>query len=199
MSPRPHPASRRALVRAAAWLALLLPALPVHAAFPGYRIDSTRSQAVFTVRLLWLHEFDGRFGHIDGAVLAGPREGTVVVSAAIAVDSVAMSSPRMRRWVLSREFFDGADYPFIRFVSDPLPQDVLERGGTMPGRLSLRGVTAPVRFQLHPLRCDGAPPAPCRIALDGSLRRGDFGMDAHRTALSDQVRLNLAIALTPDT
>jgi polyisoprenoid-binding protein YceI len=99
--------------------------------------------------------------------------------------------------VLAPEFFDAADYPDIRFVSDPLPQAVLERGGPLPGRLSLRGVTAPVSFTLHPLHCEGAPPAPCRIALNGALQRSGFGMTAHRTALSDQVELSLTIALVP--
>jgi polyisoprenoid-binding protein YceI len=179
-------------------LAWLLPALPLTAPPPtGYRIDSAHSQAAFGVRLLWLHEINGRFRHIDGAVLPGPQAGTVVVSADIAVDSVVMDSARMRRWVLAPEFFDAADYPDIRFVSDPLPQAVLEHGGPLPGRLSLRGVTAPVSFTLHPLHCEGAPPAPCRIALNGALQRSGFGLTAHRTALSDRVELTLAIALSP--
>jgi hypothetical protein len=86
--------------RALAWL---LPALPLAAPPPaGYRIDSAHSQAAFGVRLLWLHEINGRFRHIDGAVLPGLQPGTVVVSADIAVDSVAMDSARMRRWCWRR-------------------------------------------------------------------------------------------------
>jgi polyisoprenoid-binding protein YceI len=193
------PAARRShrplKARTLAWLLPLLPLAPTHPA--GYRIDSARSQAAFGVRLLWFHEISGRFRHIDGTVLPGPQPGTMVVAADVAVDSVAMDSARMRRWVLAPEFFDVADYPEIRFVSDPLPQAVLERGGPLPGRLSLRGVTAPVSFTLHPMHCAGPPPAPCRIALNGALQRGDFGMTAHGTALSDRVEFNLAIALTP--
>lgn len=163
----------------------------------AYRIDSAHSLAVFGVRLLWLHEISGRFQHIDGAVLPGPGNDTVVVRANIAVDSVTMDSPRMRRWVLAPDFFDAAEYPFIRFVSDPLPLATLEQGGPLPGRLSLRGVTAPMSFTLHPLYCTGSPPASCRISLNGTLQRGDFGMIAHRATLSDRVELNLAITLLP--
>ena len=195
-------AARRGAKRAphpfAACLLPLLPLLPMQPAPPAtYRIDSSRSQAVFGVRLLWLHEISGRFRHIDGAVLAGPRSDTVVVRANIAVDSVSMDSPRMRRWVLAPDFFDAAEYPFIRFVSDPLPLATLEQGGPLPGRLSLRGVTAPMSFTLHPLHCTGAPPTSCRISLNGALQRDDFGMIAHRAALSDRVELNLAITLLP--
>jgi len=182
----------------AAWLLPLFPLLPMQAApSASYLIDSAHSQAVFGVRLLWLHEISGRFRHIDGAVLGGPRDGTVVVRANIAVDSVTMDSARMRRWVLAPEFFDVADYPFIRFVSDPLPLATLEYGGPLPGRLSLRGVTAPVTFTLHPLYCTGLPPTSCRISLNGTLQRGEFGMIAHGTTLSDRVELNLAITLRP--
>lgn len=175
----------------------MVPLLPATPSPTGYRIDSAHSQAVFGVRLLWLHEINGRFGHIDGAVLAGPDHDTVIVRANIAVDSVVMDSPRMRRWVLAPEFFDAANYPFIRFVSDPLPLTTLQHGGPLPGRLSLRGVTAPARFTLHPLHCTGAPPANCRIALSGAVQRSEFGMGSHRTALADRVELNLAITLLP--
>lgn len=183
--------------RFAACLLPLLPLAPMPHHSIGYRIDSARSLASFGVRLLWVHEIDGRFRHLDGAVLPGPHRGTMVVTADIAVASVAMDSARMRRWVLATEFFDAADYPEIRFVSDPVPAAMLDHGGPLPGRLSLRGVTRPVIFTLHPLHCDGPPAAPCLIALDGALRRGDFGMTAHRATLSDRVELNLAIVLTP--
>ena len=179
----------------AAWLLPLLPLTPIHAA--GYRIDSTRSQAVFGIRLLWLHEISGSFRHINGSVRPAPQPDSMVVDANIAVDSVRMDSSRMRRWVLAREFFDAVDYPTIRFISDPVPQTTLEHGGPLPGRLSLRGVTAPVHFTLHPMHCNGPSPAPCRIALDGTLIRSDFGMTAHRATLSDKVRFNLAIVLLP--
>jgi len=180
---------------AAAWLLPLLPLAPIHAA--GYRIDNTRSQAVFGVRLLWLHEISGSFRHISGAVRPGPQPASMIVDANITVSSVTMDSPRMRRWVLAREFFDAADHPTIRFVSDPVPWATLEHGGALPGRLSLRGVNAPVHFTLHPMHCSGPAPAPCRIALDGTLIRSDFGMTAHRATLSDKVRFNLAIVLLP--
>lgn len=185
----------------AAWLLPLLPLLPVQAATPpvGYRIDSSQSQAVFGVRLLWLHEISGRFRHIDGAVLAGPGDDSVVVRANIAVDSVTMDSSRMRRWVLAPEFFDAANYPFIRFVSDPLPLATLQQGGPLPGRLSLRGVTAPMSFTLHPMRCTNAVVPRCRISLSGAVQRADFGMIAHRATLADRVELNLAISLRPAT
>ena len=175
-------------------LLLLLP--PLSSAAPRYRIDNARSQAGFSVRLLWLREIDGRFARLDATLQPGPQADTLVVDARIMVDSVAMESPRLRRWVLAPEFFDAAQHPVIRFVSVPLPRRELERGGELPGWLSLRGVTRPVRFVLQALRCDSARPATCRVGLNGSVQRSDFGMSGHRAALSDQVKLNLVIVLS---
>ncbi|WP_329742073.1 YceI family protein [Dyella sp. A6] len=179
----------------AAWLLPLLPLAPIHAA--GYRIDSNSSQAVFGVRLLWLHEISGSFHHIKGSVQPGPHADSMIVAADIDVDSVTMDSARMRRWVLAKEFFDAASYPTIRFISDPVPRSTLEHGGPLPGKLSVRGVTAAEHFTLHPMHCSGPAPAPCRIELDGTLIRSEFGMTAHRATLSNRVRLNLAIVLLP--
>lgn len=181
------------------WLStLLLPLLllPPSAAAARYRIDNHHSQAGFSVRLLWLREVEGRFARLDATLQPGPQADTLVVAARIMVDSVAMESPRLRRWVLAPEFFDAAQYPTIRFVSAPMPHLELERGGELPGWLTLRGVTRPVRFVLQPMRCDSARPATCQVGLNGSVQRSDFGMNGHRATLSDRVKLNLVIVLS---
>lgn len=179
-------------MRAAAVIALLGLALAAHAA-PSrvWHIRSPPSHADFGVRLLWLHTIHGRFEHVAGTV--EPRtDGRVVVNARVAVDSLAMDSPRLRRWVLAEEFFDAARYPTLHFVSAPVARSALDGGGTLEGRLTLRGVTRPVRFQLLPARCTADA---CTIEAHGKLERSAFGMTGHRAVLSDQVRLALSIAI----
>jgi polyisoprenoid-binding protein YceI len=156
-----------------------------------WHIESARSHVDFDVRLLWLHRIRGRFEHVTGAVQ--PRaDGRVVVNAGIAADSLTMNSPRLRHWVLDEEFFDAARYPTLRFVSLPLSRTTLEGGGTLDGRLTLRGITRPVRFQLLPARCTADA---CTIEARGQLQRHDFGMGSHHTVLSDRVELALSIAI----
>jgi len=161
-----------------------------------WHIDSPPSHADFGVRLLWLHTIHGRFEHIVGA--AEPRpDGRVVVNARIAVDSLAMASPRLRRWVLSDDFFDAARYPDVHFLSAPTRHAALDAGGTLAGQLTLRGITRPMRFELLPARCTADA---CTIEARGQLRRSDFGMTSHPAVLSDRVdlALSIAIARTPD-
>ena len=176
----------------AALLALLaLATAPQPTRSPLWHIESARSHVDFDVRLLWLHRIRGRFEQVSGAVQP-VSDGRVVVNASIAVDSLAMNSPRLRRWVLDEEFFDAARYPTLRFVSMPLSRSTLDDGGTLDGRLTLRGVTRPVRFELQPARCTADA---CTIEAHGQLQRHDFGMGSHHAVLSDRVGLALSIAI----
>lgn len=172
---------------------LLLASLPAHAA--DYRIDPARSHADFGVRLLWLSQISGRFEEIDGDVTLSALHDTAIVDARITVDSIHMSSDRVRRWVLAPEFFDVSHYPSIHFISEPVSLAVLEKGGDLDGTLTVRGVTRPAHFELLPSRCPLAEPQQCVIAVKGTIQRSDFGMNGHRTALSDRVELGMMISL----
>lgn len=183
----------RRLCRRAVCLLLALAASALHAA--DYRIDPTRSHAEFGVRLLWLTQVTGSFEQIGGEVTLSARRDVAVVDAHIAVDSIRMSSERFRRWVMAPEFFDAEHYPTIRFVSEPVPVASLEHGGELFGTLTLRGVSRPARFELLPSPCPLEAPRDCRIEARGDIQRSEFGMTGHRTALSDQVRLGLVIAI----
>lgn len=178
----------------------LLP-LPLLAAATGtnYRIDPNNSEAIFRVRLFWVEKVNGQFTHVDGDVVPGPHPESWIVNATIPVESVAMSSTRMRKLLLDRSFFDAQHHPTIHFVSDPFAQDQLDRGGTLTGSLTLRGVTAPMRFAMEPMHCDMPVTTSCKIVLRGALQRSTFGMTSDRLALSDNVDLNLSITLQPQT
>ena len=119
----------------------------------------------------------------------------MTVDARIAVDSIVMDSERFRRWVLASEFFDAARYPTIHFVSEPVAPDVLAHGGALDGRLTLRGITRPMHFELLPSQCVTVAAGACQIVARGSVQRSDFGMIGHRGVLSDQVALGLLITL----
>lgn len=160
-----------------------------------YHIDPASSQAMFRVRVFWLEKVKGHFTRVDGDVAPGPDRDSWVVNATIPVDSVTMPSSRLRQWVLAPSFFDAQHHPIIHFVSDPFARDELDRGGTLTGYLTLRGVTAPVQFAVQPAHCNASTPEPCRIMLRGNLQRSTFGMTSDRVALSDSVDLNLSITL----
>jgi polyisoprenoid-binding protein YceI len=143
---------------------------------------------------LWLQTITGRFTQITGEVTLDDH-GLATVDARITASSIRMASERLRRWVMAPDFFDAVQYPTIRFLSQPITFSMLTTGGVLQGQLTLRGVTHPMRFELQPAHCTPSEQQTCLIEARGSLSRSAFGMDSHRTALSDQVQLGLLIAL----
>lgn len=181
-------------------LLLLLPSPLFAAAGPaGYRINPDASEATFQVRLFWLDNVNGHFTHVDGDLAPGPQPESWIVNATIPVNSVSMTSSRMRKMVLAPSFFDAEHHPVIHFVSNPVAQSELTGGGTLTGYLTLRGITAPIQFAMEPERCEQLSAAPCKILLRGNLQRSTFGMTSNRVALSDRVDLNLSITLQRET
>lgn len=177
-------------------LALLL-ALPAEAT-PGddlVRLDGQRSRAEFSVRAVWLLRVRGWFDSVHGDVAIDRFRNRAVVDAVIAVDSVSMASDSHTAWVKSPEFFDAATHPEIRFMSEPLPLQRLHAGGDCPGRLTLRGQTREVHFELDPADC-ARPGFDCPITAKGSLSRSAFGMSSRRGTLGDKVQLRLRIFTT---
>jgi polyisoprenoid-binding protein YceI len=188
-----NPSAAIAPVLASLLLAALALAAPAARAM-DYRIDTSRSDAEFGVRLLWLQTISGRFTQIDGEVTLD-NHGLATVDARITASSIRMASNRLRRWVMAPDFFDAVQYPTIRFLSQPITFGMLTTGGVLQGQLTLRGITHPMRFELQPAHCTPSQQQTCLIEARGSLSRSAFGMSSHRTALSDQVQLGLMIAL----
>jgi polyisoprenoid-binding protein YceI len=178
-------------------LLLPLPSTQARASDGDYRIDPAASQATFQVHVFWLESVNGHFSQVAGDVVPGPRPDSWVVNADIPVDSVAMTSSRLRRWVLAPSFFDASHHPIIHFVSDPFGQAQLDQGGTLSGYITVRGVTAPVQFAVQPAHCERLALEPCHIQLSGRVHRSTFGMTSDRLALSDSVDLDLSITLQP--
>ena len=160
-----------------------------------YPINARRSNAEFQLRLLWFKQIGGSFDRVAGELRLNRPQGTAVVQASLAVDSIRMASPRLRAWVLAPEFFDAAQYPTIHFASDPFAVNLLREGGHLSGQLRMRGVLRPVHFELAPSACTLRVPDQCVLRLHGAIERSDFGMRGHRATLSDQVELSLLVTL----
>lgn len=147
------------------------------------------SRVGFQLRLWWFGQVSGSFHDLRGALRR--QQGKLRICAWVPVDSARMASAAHRRELLGPDFFAAATHPQIRFVSAPLAPALLASGGALSGRLTLRGQTREVRFQLAPMHCSAADPADCRVRLQGQVQRSDFGMRAKPGVLGDTVRLQL--------
>ncbi|MGN6520823.1 MAG: YceI family protein [Dokdonella sp.] len=175
-----------------------------HAAFAGespptgdiIRLDASRSDVGFRVKVMWLLGIRGHFGKVDGTVRLDPFRNELRVDARIDAASVRMASASYEEWVKSPEFFDAAAHPQIEFTSDAFPRARLRAGGELPGQLTVRGVRQPVQFDLKPAACD-RPAYDCPIRVAGAIRRSMFGMGSHRGTLADKVELDFTVYALP--
>lgn len=174
----------------AALAGLLLVTLPVRA--ETLLIDTDASRASFEVRVLLVKRIDGDFQRVEGVIQRDRAAGRFDVDVRVAADSVRMDKPGHADWARSADFFDTARHPWIQFRAEGLPEAMLQEGGEIDGRLTLRGVTRPVRFRLEPSECP-RPGVDCAVRAEGAVQRGDFGMDARRIVLGDRVQLDFAI------
>ena len=171
----------------------------VATAAAGERIelDAERSHAGFRVKLVWLVGIRGDFPGVQGTVDIDRFHNEAVVDAHIDARSVHMRVAGYAEWVRSPEFFDAGAHPDIHFVSQPFPLRRLQRGGELPGSLTLRGVTGPVRFTLEAAAC-ARPGRDCPIVAHASVRRSAFGMRSRAGLLGDRVDLDLRVFAASD-
>jgi len=160
------------------------------------RLDASRSELGFRVKVVWLLGVNGHFGRIHGEVHRDAFRNQLRVDATVDATSVRMASRSYEDWVKSRDFFDVERHPVITFSSDPFPRSRLFGGGDIQGRLTLRGITRPVRFDLLPAGC-ARPALDCPIRVAGTIRRSMFGMRSHRGTLADKVELDFSVYALP--
>ena len=158
------------------------------------RLDARRSEARFEVDVRLPIRAEGRFTELDGELKARP-DGRCEVHVRLRADTVEYSGPDwMARLTRSPAFLDADSHPEVAFDSLAFPADWLNEGGSIRGRLRLRGRERPVEFTLRPAECD-TPGQACPIRVSGAVSRRDFGMQAYRFTVKDNVRFDFAIRL----
>jgi polyisoprenoid-binding protein YceI len=172
------------------------PPPPVPAALPECRgrIDATASEARFVVDIRLPIKAEGRFAGVDGELKPRPG-GECEVHVRLRADTVEYSGPEwMAKLTRSPAFLDAETHPDVAFDSVAFPSAWLNEGGSIRGRLKLRGRERPVEFALRPAECD-TPGKACAIRVSGEVSRRDFGMQAYRFTVKDNVRFEFAIRL----
>ena len=145
----------------------------------GYLLDPDHSILVISSELAGgIAIPDIRFTRLDGDLTYSP-DAEDRLSARIAVDMASAAAPGWtRRAALAA--LRPARWPRATFVSDRI-QLVREGGWIMTGRLTLRGVSRPVRIDVALAQPSGEPAVTAhrlRFAGRGRIRRSDFGISA---------------------
>ncbi|WP_334132568.1 YceI family protein [Silanimonas lenta] len=156
------------------------------------RIDPAASSARFVVDVRLPIRAEGRFTELAGELR--PADGGLCeVEVRLRADTVDYEGPEwMAKLTRSPAFLDAGAHPEVGFVSQPFPPARLHEGGPVRGRLRLRGRERPVDFLLLTPSCP-RPGEDCPLRVQGSVSRRDFGMQAYRFTVKDEVRFEFGI------
>ena len=154
--------------------------------------DTAHSAVGFRLSTRWGQRLRGTFPGYEGEVVVHP-DGRREVR--VRLDSARMEitgHPRYTQWARGPDFFDVASFPSIEFRSETYDEALLIEGGALPGTLTMRGVSRPVRFVVEPSACE-EPGRGCDVVAHGEVDRTDFGMDAWQIAVDQAVRFDLRV------
>lgn len=158
--------------------------------------DRARSRIGFELQTRWGQRLEGVFPDFDGDVEELP-DGRHRVRIALRTASVEIvGHPNYTNFSRGDGFFAAARYPQVSFLSDPYPASLLRQGGSLHGVLEMRGVRRRQAFTIAPTPMECARPAyDCDLQVEGSVRRGDYDIDAWQIAVRDRVRFLLRVRL----
>jgi polyisoprenoid-binding protein YceI len=185
--------SRSGLVCAPILCALLAAVLPAHAA----EIDPTETRIGFTLKTRWGQVLQGRFPRYSGRIETlddGRRRVRLSLSAR---DVEIVGHPNYTGMTRGRGFFEADRFPEVVFVSDPYLPALVEQGGKLGGELTIRDVSRRETFAVQAADC-ARPGYDCDVSANGSVRRGDYGVDRWIFAVSDHVRFSLRLRVRED-
>jgi polyisoprenoid-binding protein YceI len=169
-----------------------------------WQIDSSHSNASFSVRHMMVSNVRGAFSKVAGTVDYDPKNPMAMkINATIDVTTIDTRDQRRDDHLKSADFFDVAKFPSMTFVS----RNVVKKGKgyIVNGDLTLHGVTKPVALSL-----DG--PAPEIKDPYGNMRTGatattvvnrkDFGLawskllETGGAVVGDEVTITLELEAT---
>lgn len=178
-------------------LLCLLPALPARA--DEFRLDPVHTRVAFQISHAGFSRPVGTFAGASGWLRFDPADWmTAQVDVRIPLATLNLGDADWQAKILDRTFFDATRYPEAHFVStrvEPLADD---GGGEIRharvfGTLDLHGVQHEIALDVHLNALKRHPLPPFRrtagFSATATLRRSDFGMDAWKSVVGDEVTL----------
>lgn len=148
--------------------------LATGALFAGtYNVDSTHSSVGFKVKHLMISNVRGTFDKFSGTISYDEKSKKVTaLSGSIEVSSVNTDNAKRDGHLKSADFFDAANFKNITFELSSI------KGETAYGKLTMRGVTKDVSFELENNGTITDPWGNQRLGLtlNGKVNRIDYGL-----------------------
>ena len=192
------------MLRIAVGVAAATFTLGAAAAPESLTIDSLHTYPYFTINHFGLNNMMGRFDKTTGKITLDTAAKTgsvdlVIEAASLSTgDSDRGGRPRTRdEHLRSPDFFNVAEFPRIAFKGNTA-RWTGDAPGALEGQITLLGVTRPLTLTVEGWKCMPDPLAQgkrqrCGGNASGTIKRSDFGMKTFIPAISDEVKLYVAI------
>jgi len=166
-----------------------------------WNVDPSHSEVGFAVKHMGIATVRGEFTDFEGTLEIGEDLSTARAYGTVKVESVDTSEAQRDAHLRSPDFFDGEQYPELRFESTRI-EALDEEEFRITGNLTLHGVTNEVVLHADLQGTDIDPWGNERVGLEitGQLSRGDYDMKFNQALgsgnmlVSDKVKLALDIS-----
>lgn len=166
-----------------------------HAA--DYTIDPSHTYPAFEAdHLGGVSKWRGKINKTDGKLSFDKAAKTGKVEVTMQMASIDFGFDKMNEHAIGPEIFDTEMFPTAQFVSDSFvfKGDKLV---SVPGKLTLKGVTKPVTLKVNEFKCAMHPFAKrevCGADAEAVINRADFGVDyGVKMGFKPEVKLLISI------
>ena len=162
-----------------------------------YKVDASHTLVRFQVVHMGLSDYFGTFPGATGTLALDPKNiAATRLDISVPVATLSTTNAKLDEELRSADWIDAAKFPAIRFVSSKVTQ-IGPKTARIAGTLTLHGVSKPLTFDASFV---GAGPNPMSKAYTtgfnavGTLKRSDFGVSKYVPMVSDEVKINIAVA-----
>jgi polyisoprenoid-binding protein YceI len=173
---------------------------PAFAAGVRYALDPVHTRVMFAVEHAGFSKALGTVSGTTGTLAFDPDDwASARIDATVPLARADLGDEKWNRATLARNLLDAERFPEARFVSTRVePIDALR--ATVTGLLTLRGVTREVSLAvtLNALKRHPLPPFRQTVGFSATARisRSQFGIDAWKSVIGDDVELRLEVEAT---
>jgi polyisoprenoid-binding protein YceI len=163
-----------------------------HAELSSYSIDPTHTFANFEIGHMGTSTLRGRFDKKEGSVQIDRAAKAGKVELTIDTTSISTGTAPFDGHLKSKDFFDVANFPSAKFVSDKFSFDG-DKVSSVSGTLTLLGKTQPVTLKASRFNCYLNPifkREVCGGDFETTIQRSQWGMGwGLEMGVPDNVRL----------
>ncbi len=160
-----------------------------------YRLDPVHTRVVFAIEHAGFSKALGAVSGSEGVLAFDPDDWrSARLDVVVPLNRLDLGDDKWNQATLARNLLDGERHPQARFVSTSVePIDATH--ARVHGQLTLRGVTRDVVLDvtLNALKRHPMPPFRRTAGFSATtlLSRADFGIDAWKSVIGDQVELRI--------